>query len=610
MRTAKSDTAKTANVLGTPTLKAAGFRTDETGSLTIFSLFLFVLLLFISGMAVDMIHQEQRRVAIQNAMDSGVLAAASLDQSVNAETLVRDYVARAGFDPQSVTVASNDVYTGNRTGLYSRQVTANATVSSDTIFMGLMGISSLNSPVQGAATEIAENVEISLVVDISGSMGWSSADPTKTKIDALKDAANTFIDAIFAANDPEKVSISIIPYNHQVHLPDSLLSRLNVNDRTETVSPVPPYAGALTEYETGNPLAPCFVFQDADFQTLELGASNSFTRSSNFLADNFYWQKGLEIQQAYETPYEWARWCGTYAPKIFPFSNDPVALKAHINTLEANGATAINVGLNYGLALLDDSFGGIVTGMVNNNELSRSVAGRPFAYNAPGNKKYVVLMTDGENTQQYDLKPEFKSGPTRIWHANSATTGSTTYDDAVTAVDAAGVATTTTVPTTRDKSTYDGYFVLMPNNTPDQRWYVPGSPNTTSDDQYVAEADLPSDALQLDYLELYNRFGFLSAANFLFQHADGAAHQAHLEMLVDAGGFATADTRLSALCSLARTNDRVKIFTVAFEAPVAGETALRNCAFAPGFYFDVDGTDIRSAFQSIAGQIAVLRLTE
>ena len=135
MRTMKPETAIERSGLVARSVKVAGFRTDESGSLTIFSLFLFVLLLFISGMAVDMIHQEQRRVGIQNTLDSAVLAASSLDQNVNAETLVKDYVSKAGFDPQTVTVSATDVYSGNGAGLYSRQVTANAMASSDSMFM-------------------------------------------------------------------------------------------------------------------------------------------------------------------------------------------------------------------------------------------------------------------------------------------------------------------------------------------------------------------------------------------------------------------------------------------------------------------------------------------
>ena len=54
----------------------------------------------------------------------------------------------------------------------------------------------------------------------------------------------------------------------------------------------------------------------------------------------------------------------------------------------------------------------------------------------------------------------------------------------------------------------------------------------------------------------------------------------------------------------------MKIFTVAFEAPADGQAVLQDCAYAPGFYFDVDGIDIKGAFRAIAGQIALLKLTE
>lgn len=150
----------------------------------------------------------------------------------------------------------------------------------------------------------------------------------------------------------------------------------------------------------------------------------------------------------------------------------------------------------------------------------------------------------------------------------------------------------------------------MPGNSAQQRWYRPRSPNTAADNQWVAEADLPADAYQLDYHELYQRFGYRSAAWFLFGNADAAALTAHDNALEDIGGWNTADTRLGQLCTQAKTNSRVKVFTVAFEAPAGGQSVLQNCAYAPGFYFDVDGTDIKSAFQSIAGQIALLRLKE
>ena len=560
----------------------ASFSKDENGSLTIFSLFLFVILLMTAGMAVDMVHQEQRRVAMQNAVDSGILAASSMSQQLDAETMVKDYVAKAGFDPSSVTVTPVDTYSGNGAGLTSREVAVRSDVSTDTMFMGLMGISSLSSPADGSAVESRENIEISLVLDISGSMNWASADASKSKLAALKEAAKEFVDVIFASNDPQRVSISIVTYNQQVYVPNELMSRLNVDNSLVSISNPAPYPGALTQYRANDVNAPCLIFDDADYQTLALGAGGAFDRSSAVLADNYYWEMNGQVQQYYQTPYEWARWCGNYYSKILPLSNDPVALKAHIDGLTASGATAINIGLNWGLALLDNSMGGIVNQMVASGELSADVAGRPFAYNAQGVQKYVVLMTDGENTNQLDLKQDFKSGPTRAWYSPSAAA----------------------------TSTHDGYYVLMPGNSAQQRWYRPRSPNTAADNEWVAEADLPADAYQLDYHELYQRFGYRSAAWFLFGNADAAALTAHDNALEDIGGWNTADTRLGQLCTQAKTNSRVKVFTVAFEAPAGGQSVLQNCAYAPGFYFDVDGTDIKSAFQSIAGQIALLRLKE
>ncbi|MBT8416507.1 MAG: pilus assembly protein [Silicimonas sp.] len=582
MRTPEHKEAKDTFGLRPLTARRKAFVSDERGSLTIFSFFLFMMMLFIAGMAVDMVHQEKRRVGMQNAVDSAILAASSMSQELDATTLVQEYVAKAGYNAGDVTVTPMDVYSGSGAGLYSRSVSVDTTVSTNTMFMSMLGVTSLNSPVAGSAQESSENVEISLILDISGSMNWDSADATKTKLEALKDAANSFIDAVFESNDPQRVSINIIPYNQQVYVPNGLLSRLPVNNSTVVVSPVPSYTGALAQYQTQDPNAPCFIFDDADFQTLRLGETNGFNRASAFLADNYYWGLNGDVQQQYETPYEWARWCGNYYSQILPLSNDPVALKAHINGLVATGATAINIGMNWGLALLDADFQPIVEQMITANELDAAVTGRPFGYNATGTQKFVVLMTDGANTNQLDLKTEFKSGATRAWYSDTAGT----------------------------VSKYNGYFVLMPDNGASRRWYVPGDPKTTADDQYLPEAALPADAVQLDYHELYQRLGYRSAAKFLFQHSDTNAYNAHKDAYEDVGGYGTADTRLGQLCGLARTNDRVKVFTVAFEAPQGGQSVLSNCAYAPGYYFDVDGTDIKSAFNSIAGQIALLRLTE
>ena len=66
--------------------------------MTIFSLFIFILILMISGMAVDLIAHERKRVMVQNTLDTAVLAAGSLnsgaDSAAAITAMVKDYAER------------------------------------------------------------------------------------------------------------------------------------------------------------------------------------------------------------------------------------------------------------------------------------------------------------------------------------------------------------------------------------------------------------------------------------------------------------------------------------------------------------------------------------
>ena len=561
--------------------KRVGFTAREDGSLTIFSLFLFILILMIAGTAVDLIRHERNRVAMQNTLDTAVLAASSVGQSENPEDVVKDYVQKAGFSANQVQIATTSNMTGNT--VTSRSVTASSLVTVDTMFMDLMGINSLNATTYTAAEEGNTKVEIALILDISDSMNSSSADPSKTKIQALQQAAKEFVSVIFDTNDAQNVSISIIPYNHQVTMPDGIRNRLTLNSGTVTVASPPSYAGALTQYELANPNSRCLVFDTADYETRALTSTGTANLSARFLQDRFYWELNGIVQQDYETPYEWAHWCNNLQSQILPYSNNESDLNTYIDSLRAEGATAINIGMNWGAAMLDPNFQPIVQDMVNQGEISSDMSIYPAAYGNPDSQKYVVLMTDGINTNQYDLDTPYKSGPTRIWYADSETSGGT--------------------------DTYAGYYVLMPNKTASERWYKPNSPHDSTDDQYLSESSLPADAVQLDYHELYERFGVRSAARFFFQYSDTAAYDDHYYNQIQSG-FGNANTNSEKICDRTKTADAITVYTVAFEASASGEALLQYCATAPGFYFDVDGTQISDAFSAIANQIALLRLTE
>src|SRR5690606_26555123 len=81
-------------------------------------------------------------------------------------------------------------------------------------------------PARGTAEESISNIEISLVLDVSGSMGETSASGA-TKIAELQVAAKEFVRIIYAQSEPQRTSISIVPYNNQVNAGKALLDQFN-----------------------------------------------------------------------------------------------------------------------------------------------------------------------------------------------------------------------------------------------------------------------------------------------------------------------------------------------------------------------------------------------
>ena len=73
------------------------YHKDEDGSLIIFSLFIFIVMLMFGGIAVDLMLYENRRTHIQNSTDRAVLAAANLNQTVDPKVVVQDYLAKVGI---------------------------------------------------------------------------------------------------------------------------------------------------------------------------------------------------------------------------------------------------------------------------------------------------------------------------------------------------------------------------------------------------------------------------------------------------------------------------------------------------------------------------------
>ena len=141
------------------------FRREEDGSMIVFSLFIFAMMMLVGGMAVDIMRFETYRARLQSTLDRAVLAAADLDvcldSAQNAEDVVRDYVIKNGFQHQLDTVTVVE-------GFNSCSVSAVASIEVKTIFMQMIGVDQLSTPAASKAIEALNEIEISSIRDFGG----------------------------------------------------------------------------------------------------------------------------------------------------------------------------------------------------------------------------------------------------------------------------------------------------------------------------------------------------------------------------------------------------------------------------------------------------------
>ncbi len=327
------------------------FAKDEDGMITVFASFMILMMLMMGGLGVDLMRQEMERTRIQSVADRAVLAAADLDQTLDPETIVRDYFEKSGMGSFVSEVNVDE-------GLNYRTVTVDAKTVMNTSFIDILGVETLSVPAFSSAEEKVSKVEISMVLDISGSMGWNN------KMDNLQDAAGVFIDTVLNPANQDLISISVIPYTAQVNAGEMIFDELNV-----------PQVHSWSY---------CVDFDDSDFNNAGLSLTKEYEQMQHFDA-GYYWNGGNNIsnpgcpKRSYET--------------ILGFSQNATTLKNRINKFRARANTAIHLGMKWGVALLDPSFRPVTQKL----GVDAPFTNRPAAYNDVETLKTVILMTDGEN---------------------------------------------------------------------------------------------------------------------------------------------------------------------------------------------------------------------
>ena len=617
------------------------FQKDERGAIIVLTLFLFLAMVLLTGVAIDVVRTEHARTKLQGTLDRAILAAAANDNTLDPKEAVMSYFQKAGLGAymslDRIEVEDDEEYAGEERSINFRSVTATTFANVPTMFLNRVGINHLPAPAAGRADEGMSPIEIVLVLDVSGSMvqnvdmqvGQTDANgnpindangnqvfTTATRLASLQSAARRFVRTVYRRpENTNRVAVAIVPY------------AWNVNFHA---------ARDLYGKPAGAPDTGCLIFDEADFRTEQILPGANYRRdtysdvfsyySANMTAtDTQDWDgdnnktesRTLAPALPVLSSYNWTCPRPSYTSgattvqtgqMVLPYTNDQTALINHINAMTGGGSTSIEIGMKWGVHMIDPSYRTVNAEMINQGRTPDTFFRVPNDYGYAGTKKYIVLMSDGENMPSYSLNPQFSEGLSPIFE---------------------GIRDGSKVYSFLDSSRSSNQYFWARNNT----WNAAADRNsgpavrltwdqvwdrlTVSWTAYhlYAKRTNPS-AIATEYNRIYN--------TMIGGYAKEIANRGNSTTMITRLNSSDKDARLNEVCATVRDNPLVTVFTIAFRpdavnvssatdlatAP-AGDQALAKCASTFVHHYPASsGQALQTAFDSIAAQILDLRLTQ
>ena len=180
------------------------------------------------GGGVDASRMYLTKSRLQQACDSAALAAR---KKLGADSFEN------GAIPQAIRTTADNFFEANfADGMYGSEqvefdisagsntrVDGTATVKVPTTLMNIFGMEEIDLAVECSADLNLPNIDVMLVLDVSGSMSTTSG--TSTRIQGLKNAVFSFYDQVMAVKpDDAQLRIGIVPYNSAVNVGAALVA--------------------------------------------------------------------------------------------------------------------------------------------------------------------------------------------------------------------------------------------------------------------------------------------------------------------------------------------------------------------------------------------------
>ena len=358
------------------------FGADQSGNVAILFAASAIVLLLAVGAAIDIGRWLHARDQTAAAIDAAVLAGARALQTNPYDTEAAKETAKKFYKENvksRLAVTDDDPdFTPADAG---KSMTASGSAYIKTPFLHFAGIDRLPIINTAKATRgIGENLEISIMLDVTGSMEGQ-------KLEDLKKSATDLVDIIVGAGDKDvSTKIALVPFSEDVRLPTTEAlnkARGNNLDPSKTINS----RWGSTTYD----LSDCVVertgseaYTDAPPDSNPVMAHYTNTTNGNGFGypGSNGWGPGGKKKGGCTIPESSA---------IAPLSDDAEDLKAKIDRLSASGYTAGHLGTAWAWYTLSPNWSALW-----------SAQSQPVAYGTPNYRKIAILMTDGEYNTQYD----------------------------------------------------------------------------------------------------------------------------------------------------------------------------------------------------------------
>lgn len=304
---------------------------------------------------------------------------------------------------------------------------------------------------------------------------------------------------------------------------------------------------------------------------------------------------------------------------ILPFASTKQQVVDYMTNLVPAGSTAGDLGLKWGLALLDPTLRNTVKTLIDGvmseeglgvlvpaNTIDPLFEGRPANYESTKTLKVLVHMSDGQNTLSQDLVPDFRD----IWPVDSFNTSNVFYDE-----NFKTFSIRYTYGSSHRYHCANGYNHVVNSAGYTCRYFLSATAPVGTTSTYAPR--------ELTKRELLQFFTVPDASMIFFNGGTYSDIDASPSRIITGdGGYSNsegwgntiADARMQRICDLAASKgvdgtNSIQTYTISFGAGERAETVLRDCVgvHTARAHVAVSG-DIGETFDKIVNAITKLRL--